>query len=81
MELIQEKQHQLGNLVYVDVSLSSKHKKRKKQTRTTTQTQDFDVQYSEINHNLIVRDHKHDMKTSEGITHASKLLLRINYGQ
>ena len=49
--------------MYVDVSLSLKHKK---QTLTLTQTRDFDVEYSVINHDLIVHHHKHVEQPSEG---------------
>ena len=52
----------------MDVSLSLKHNKRKKQTLTLTQACDFDVEYSVINHDLIVHDHKHEERASEGIS-------------
>ena len=50
----------------MNVSIS-KHKKRKKRTLTPTQTHNFDVQYSAINHDLIMYDHKHAVQVTEGI--------------
>ena len=49
----------------MDVSIS-KHKKRKKRTLTPTQSHDHDVEYSAIDHDLIVHDHKHEVQASEG---------------
>ena len=57
--------------------MSLKHNKKKKRTLTPTQTRDYEVEYSAINHDLTVHDHKHEVKVTEGTTQITVCILII----